>query len=74
LLNISLAKTNVSAYSNYKALTESAFPDSHERDGGWCEPGELTEQAVAPEPEAESRLASRAFPNLPRQGIGVVGL
>ena len=49
-----LAKTGVSSYSNHKALTESAFPDSQERDGGWCEPGELTEIAVAPELEAES--------------------
>ena len=51
-----IAKKGVSAYSNCKALTESAFPDSQERDGGWCEPGELTEQAVAPELEAESLL------------------
>lgn len=49
-----IAKTGVSSYSNHKALTESAFPDSQERDGGWCEPGELTENAVAPELEAES--------------------
>ena len=30
-----IAKNDVSAYSNHKALTESAFPDSQERDGGW---------------------------------------
>lgn len=49
-----IAKVVVLFYSNLKALTESAFPDSQERDGGWCEPGELTEIAVAPELEAES--------------------
>ena len=46
-----LAKKGVSSYSNCKALTKSAFSDSQERDGGWCEPGELTEQAVASELE-----------------------
>ena len=50
-----IAKVVVLFYSNLKALTESAFPDSQERDGGWCEPGELTETAVAPELEGRKQ-------------------
>lgn len=50
-----IAKVVVLFYSNHKALTESAFPDSQERDGGWCEPGELTETAVAPELEGRKQ-------------------